>query len=263
MLYKCTDLDKSTIFQYIGKNYKNCLYAYADLCRYSLGENFINAWLEYSEEGKIRALIFNYHNGVHIYSSDLSFDIDEVVNLLKTIKPAMINAKIEIIHMLASYFEEYHQEFGYILHQENKEFKYSENVEPANPSDFHDMASMLCEDYGIGASYTLEEMEKQIKERYIDGYGRSYILRKDDVIAAQASTGAEVKEFAVIIYVIVANGFRRQGLASEVTGNLCQTLLNEGKDIYLVCYEEGAMLMYERLGFKPCTEWGKLFIERV
>lgn len=56
------------------------------------------------------------------------------------------------------------------------------------------MAKMLISDPDIGASYSLDEMIKQIEERIKDGYSRSYCMFDGEVLIAQASTGAEESE---------------------------------------------------------------------
>lgn len=259
MIYKCSDNDKEKIFSYIGENYKNCLYAYADLKQYSLKETFVNAWLYINHENTVKALIFNYHNGAHVFAKDLNFDVVEVSVLLKTLKLTMINARKEIIEILEPYFDTYKYDFGHIMEQNRTDLVRVDGIEVAEESDFHDMAEMLCSDYGIGAGYTIEEMESQLIERYTDKYGRNYILRKDGHIVAQASTGAEVSEFAMVVYVIVSEKYRRKGYATRVMESLCYDLRVEGKKTYLVCYEESARLMYEKLGFKVCSDWGKLY----
>jgi len=261
MLYKCNDSDKSRVFEYVGDDYKNCLYAFADLKEYSLNESFINLWLDLDENNSIRGFIFNYHTGVHLYSHDMRLDINEAVELIKKINPTMINANKNIIEALVPYFEEYKHQYGYILKQQKRQFEMSNRVEMATPSDFHEMAEMLSADYGIGASYTTEQLENQIRERYEDNYGRTLLLRIDGHIAAQVTTGAEVDEFAVIIYSIVGESFRRQGLFSEVRDSMCYLLTQENKDIFCVCYEQTAMKAHGKLGNLPCCEWGKIFKE--
>jgi len=262
MLHKCTDDDKSRIFQYVGDDYKNCLYAFADLKRYSLNEDFVNAWIDFGDDQSIRGFIFNYHTGVHVYSRDMSLNIEDAVTLIKSLHPAMINARKEIIEALVPYFEGYEHEYGYILKQEKRQFKMSSRVEPATPADFHEMAEMLSADYGIGAGYTTQQLEDQIRERYNDNFGRTLVLRVDGKIAAQSITGAEVDEFAVVSYSIVGIPYRRQGLFTEVTGSLCSALSQENKDVFCVCYETPAMKAWAKIGCHPCAEWGKIFKEQ-
>lgn len=262
MLYCCTDKDKARIFEYIGNDFKNCLYAYADLKKYSINEPFINVWLDLGEDDSIRGFIFSYHTGIHLFSKDLNFDFDAVVDKVKTLKPTMINGRIDILEKLLPFFPEYEHEFGHVFRHTWKNFNIKENIEPAKESDFHQMAELLCSDYGTGASYTVERLEQQLLERYKDGFGRYYILRKDNQIAALANTGAEVEDFAVITYVIVDEHFRRRGFASEITSYLCRELIEEGKEVYLVCYEDRAKTMYENIGFQICSDWGKIFVEQ-
>jgi len=262
MLHKCVDSERQQILEYVGDDYKNCLYAFADLKQYSLNESFINAWLDVDEETSIRGFVFNYHTGVHVYSRDMAIDIDEVAKLIKSINPTMINARKEIIEALVPYFEGYKHEYGYILKQQKRHFALSNRVELAKPTDFHEMAVMLASDYGIGASYTTEQLEGQIRERYEDNYGRTLLLRINGQIAAQVTTGAEVDEFAVVIYSIVGESFRRQGLFTEVTDSMCHILSQSKKDIFCVCYEPPALKAWNKVGCLPCAEWGKIFKER-
>ena len=261
MLVKCTEADKPQIFNYIGEDYKYCLYAYADLKQYGLNKDFINAWLYYDINNDIKALVYNYHKGIHIFSRDFKYDAKEIAKLLLKLHPAMISARKEIIQDLIPFMLEYKHEFGYIIQKTVPTLERSPRVELAKESDIHEMAVMLYNDKGIGASYTVQDLEDEIRQRMEDKYGRSYVLKIDGVIAAQDSTSAEIDKFAISSLTIVDPRFRRMGLGTEINGSKCYDIEHEGKEIYAYCYEEPALIAWHKSGYIDIGEWGKLYVE--
>ena len=55
----------------------------------------------------------------------------------------------------------------------NEKYKSIYSIRLATQEDYTRMAKMLISDPDIGASYSLDEMIKQIEERIKDGYSRS------------------------------------------------------------------------------------------
>ena len=78
-MIKCTKENAQEIFDYIGKDYGKCAYLYIDLKKYGFENENVNIW--YQKEGdQIKVLMFQYYNGMHVFSRDNIFDAQDAAN---------------------------------------------------------------------------------------------------------------------------------------------------------------------------------------
>lgn len=251
--------DINRIIDYIGEAYYKSLYLYMDLIKYGVDNSEVNSWILLHSE-KIEACVLKYHNGMHIFSKEASFQIEEIERLIKIENPAIICAESSIIKALSG-MEGYMTEYGHVakyMLSYSDELS-SKNIRQAKSSDCCEMAKMLISDPDIGASYTLEEMERQIRERINEGYSRSFCHKINGKIVAQASTGAEGGGIATIAYVMVALEARGQGYGKSVVLHLSNELAKEGMETYLIFYSDDAGKLYLNNGFEVVCDYGKLY----
>lgn len=259
MIIKCvTQNDVKIVIDYIGNDYQESLYLYLDAKKYGIKNQNVMCWLQ-QYEGKITAVILMYHTGMHIYSREKVFNAEEIVDLINVRKPSMICAEATIIKKLSQNLKEYKMELGYVARFfGNEENVYIDAIKHACPSDYKEMAKMLISDE-IGNSYSLDELEKQIAERIEDGYSRSYCMFVGEKMVAQASTGAEESGIATIAYVITEQTSRGKGYGGVIVKYLCNELVKEGLEVYLIYYSEKAGRLYLKNGFENVCEYGKLY----
>lgn len=259
MIIKCDSTWEKEIFEYIGNDYAKCLYIYMDIKKYGFTHKDINIWINADESKKIQAIIFTYHNGMHIYSHDLGADWNEITCLILQRNPSIICAVSPIIEQISPKLSfKYNIEYGVIKRLSQSCQSTSNRIKKATINDIDEMAEMLYKNSHDG--YSLEERKKQLNERLTDNYSRSYVIYENMKVVAQASTNAEIDTIAIIAGVKVDDNYRRKGLATELINHLCDELAEEGKAIYLVCYNEIANAMYDKMGFETCEQWGKLFL---
>lgn len=259
MINECKSInDIDCLLKYIDGNYKESIYLYLDANKYGISNSKVRSWIQ-KDNNQITSVILMYHNGMHIYSKEKLFDVSEVVELILFVNPTMICAEARIINLLSDYITGYEKKIGFVAQFTGKnncnEF---EGISMANPSDYKKMAEMLLNDE-IGNSYSLEELEAQIAERIQDGYSRSYCLYKDGDLVAQASTGAEGEGIATIAYVITNQHFRGHGYGKAIVTYLCNELVKEGFEVFLIYYSSEAGKLYLKNGFENVCEYGKLY----
>ena len=129
----------------------------------------------------------------------------------------------------------------------------------ADSNDIIEIAKLLYEDDDIGASYTMDDLVKQINERLSDNYVRSYVIKSDNHVVAHLGTGAEIHNICTISYVITSKDYRGRGLSSALFSFACKELSSEGKEIYSVYYPENSRRLHHKMGFIDYCEIGKLF----
>lgn len=266
MIVACkNESDSKAIEKYIEDRYFQALYLYLDLKKYGCLNSNVKSWMQWDDGGSVVATVLKYHTGMHIFSRNRDFDVDELIELILVEEPSMICAEADIIIALSEKLPQYKKEIGhvakYALPCSNPVILESCVIKKATEEDYFSMAEMLLTDDDIGASYTLEDMIKQISERINDGYSRSYCVYCDGKIVAQASTGAEESGIATVAYVIVDPKYRGKGYGSMIVEYMCCELLKDGFEVYLVYYSNSVGKMYSRIGFNDVCDYGKLYVK--
>lgn len=263
MIVECKGIsDEKKINQYIGNDYDKCLYLYLDFEKYKFSNPNVRIWIQ-EKNHKITAVILKYYSGMHIFSKHCDYDIQEIKDLIEKEKPTMICGEKNII--CDTYknlgLSKYLIETGWIRKlPEIKDFDRTD-VEFAKEEDFYEIAKLLYEDEDLGSSYKLEDLKKQMLSRNKEGYARDYVIRKNGKIVSHAGTGAENDKLAILSYVITEENHRGKGYAQKLCSAVCQDLIEAGKEVFLVNYSTESTRLYDKIGFKVCCEWGKIFLD--
>ena len=252
--------DINSIFNYIGDDYGKCLYIYIDLKKYGLGDENFNVWIQYNENKNICAIISEYYGGIQIYSKELDFIPNEIIEFIQNKDSNSIFAMKPILDTLHEFLPEYHQESGYV--GELIEVKYPPNPDAYSASidELPEIVKIIAEDENIGKPYGYESLYNQYYERKKENFGRNYILRdpKNNAIIGHAGTYAELPELAVLGGVITAVPYRRKGFSKKVLSTLCTQLKSENKRVFSYFYVPSGIKLHLSIGFEVIGEWSKL-----
>lgn len=261
MLIKCNNSDFVRIKDYISNDYASCLYLYMDLIQYGPDSDYTSTWIQ-EQEGKITSVILTYHTAMHIFARD-SFNTQEVFDLVDQLRPSQICAAKSTILALAQPLStiNYDSELGYVGKLESTNCPNSSIIQKATIDDVESISHLLYNDEGIGASYSLEDLKAQFRERLSQGFVRSYIIKDGDRIVAHLGTGAEVGNVSIITYVITDAEYRGHGYAKMLYQAASNDLQKENKEIFAVYYTDGAIKLHHSVGFNDCCECGKLFLK--
>lgn len=261
MIRKVNENDFKTIDELIGDNYFKCLYLYMDYKEYGIKDSNIKIWVQ--EDGKsIYTVILKYYSGMHLFSNKIGYKIEEIIALINKENPTMICGEKKVVQNIEKNLKNpnYKSEYGWVRKLEKlKSEKEGEGIK-ANEDDFYTIAKLIYEDEDLGRSYKLEELASQMYQRYIDGYTRNYVIKKDNKVVSHVATGAEYENIAMVAYVVTDKEYRNQGLASKLLTYICKQLLKENKEIFLINYSNESSNLYDKIGFNISCEWGKLFV---
>lgn len=266
MFKRVTQVEVQEVLSYFARDYKNCLYSYIDLKKYSLENPNLELHADRKADGTLSCVLTKYYGGVNVFSHENTLDVEATVQMLKELKPTMVNAPADTIAMLRVPLEEtdseseYEYEQGFVTELRAcpaGDMVFSE-VEVAGAGDVPEIARLICTDEGLGGTYEPEGFAKQLLERYEDDFGRYYCIRQNGRIVCHAGTYAEVDNLAVISGVITAEDCRGQNLAYKVVSKLGKDLLDEGKLPCLFYYTKSAARLYEKVGFESGSPWAKL-----
>ena len=261
MLLKCSKTETNRIKGYIGSDFPCCLYLYMDLIQYGSDSEFTKSWIQ-TDNGEVTCVLLAYHTAMHIFARG-EFNVGEIVELVKENKPSQICAAKSTIMALKEPLSDsgYEVELGYVGKMQEGDAINSGIVKLATINDVDDIAALLYKDEGIGASYTIDDLKEQFRERLSQGFVRSFIIRDGERIVAHLGTGAEADNVCVVTYVITDENYRGRGYAKEMYQVACHELHKDGKEIYAVYYVDSAIKLHHKVGFKDCCEYGKLFIK--
>lgn len=256
-LVKCTTKKQvDTVIDFVAPFRERCLYVYLDLIRYGVSNPAVESWIDSLKNPSTVAM--RYHNGLHVFALP-GVELTGLRKLVATMRPALVLGESSVIAQISgidSYVES--ANIGVVMKQQSANVVTRNECMRATMEDIDEVAKLILSEDSLASGYSKPELIEQMSERWTNGYGRSYIIRRDGAVVAHAGTGAESSGVATIVDVIVDAHHRRRGLAREVVSFLCNELVSEGLSPYLYCYEEGARRLYLSLGFKAVCEWSRL-----
>lgn len=264
MVRQIGDNQKDIILNYVGLNYPECLYLYMDIKQYSIDKREISVWY-HENGGNINIAYLKYHSAIHLFSKDNDYDKLEVIKQIEQIDPSFICGKASIIRDLKDDLKQlgYNYEIGNIgrlRHIRENDLTTAFSVTNANLDDVEDIAKLIYEDEGLGASYDFDDLIDQMKERLSSGFVRSWGIKDaNNKVVSHIGTGAEVDNICMTTYVVTSQEYRKQGMATAIYSYLGYQLQQEGKEVYTVYYLDSARKMHYKVGFEDYCEFGKLF----
>lgn len=262
MISQCNNSQQEEFINYIGEDYPKCLYLYLDAVKYGCSSETTRTWMQ-TKDGEITAVVLAYHTALHVFSRNNDLDVTEICELVKEVKPTMVNSMAETIRKIEPALAKlgFISEFGHIGEWMGDAGEVEDDeISVASERDIHEVAKLLYEDDDIGASYVFEDLLKQMQDRIYEGYVRSYVLHKNNEVAAHVGTGAEINDVCTLAYTITSPNYRGQGLAGRLYNYSCSRLKSEGKRIFSVYYPENARKFHHKMGFVDICDYGKLYL---
>ncbi len=202
---------------------------------------------EYKED-KLRAVLFRRNSGVLQFFAPDEFDVEGFVRLIYTLSyNSMIGPKSYCDNFLRKGIFNSVKNGAYIAkldrgHRFEPE-KIQYNIRSIEISDLDEIVKLYKDTF---KSFSPKEV---MEEKLSSCRGRGICIEKNGEIISVAQTDFEKIDSAVIVGVATKNQYRCRGLATACLKELCNTLLQEGKDIYLQYDNLDAGKIYKRLGF--------------
>lgn len=254
--------DIPEILAYFEKNLKNCLYSYIDLKKFGIENPNLTVYVDKSNE--IHCTALKYYEGLQLFDAEGKMDTEGTAELIKELNSHIVSSTVDVIEKLYPLLEDaYEMEQGYVTEMLSMpECEISEDVRPAEISEYDEIARLICSDEGVGGHYVPEELKEQLLTRLEEGMGRNYVLKRDGDIIHHAATYAELDNLAVISGVITREDWRGKGVGTLAVRKLCHDLLKEGKKPCLFYYTKQAEMFYKKIGFEEGTGWAKLVLRK-
>ena len=254
--------DIPEILAYFEKNLKNCLYSYIDLKKFGIENPNLTVYVDKSNE--IHCTALKYYEGLQLFDAEGKMDTEGTAELIKELNSHIVSSTVDVIEKLYPLLSDFYEmEQGYVTEMLSMpECEISEDVRPAEISEYDEIARLICSDEGVGGHYVPEELKEQLLTRLEEGMGRNYVLKRDGDIIHHAATYAELDNLAVISGVITREDWRGKGVGTLAVRKLCHDLLKEGKKPCLFYYTKQAAMFYKKIGFEEGTGWAKLVLRK-
>lgn len=262
-MYKIAEnQDVEKLLRYLEQDLKNCLYSYIDLKKYGIENPNLTVYFDESEE--IRCSAMKYYEGLQLFDASGKIDAEATTELIRGLNSHIVSSTVDVIEKLYPLLKDsYEMELGYVTEMLSMpECEISEEVRPADISEYDEIAELICSDAGVGGHYEPQELKEQLLTRLEEGMGRNYVLKRDGEIIHHAATYAELDNLAVISGVITREDWRGKGVGTLAVRKLCDDLLKEGKKPCLFYYTKQAEGFYRKIGFEEGTGWAKLVLRK-
>ena len=262
MIVECKQCREQQILDYIGDQYKRCLYLFMDLKKYGIGSQVIQVYVIEKKE-VIQAILLKYYTCLHVFSRKIDFDINEFNEFYSHGTFTMIYCDKRTAEYIWNGLPESKKSntsitFGWVAEIRAIDKEPRRIANRAGRDDFSQIVSLIYEDEDIGRSYDIDDLAKQLLERAAEGYTRNYVLKDENLVIAHACTNAEISGIAVVAELVVHKDYRRRGYASEIWRHICSDLLDEGNEVYSFYYSEESRTLHKKTGFNEICEWAKI-----
>lgn len=247
------------VLAYMEDDLPNCLYLYGDIVLYGVDDPNVTVWFS-EKDGKINAVVMKYFSGSHVYSKELDYDLEEVVEKLREIVPDRISSQREIIEALSPIFQaEYDVKYGEIFkHSSYRKMKSPVPIELAGPEDAESIAELLMTSEIFSASYEKEKLADELRNRMETGVGRSYVMREDGQIVAHDSFNLETDKYVIGSLALVHKDYRKKMYGIFLESYIVNQIRSEGKDNYSMIDNPQRIQGFARTGATPVAHYGQL-----
>lgn len=265
MYVKAKEQDVEKLLRYFKQDLKNCLYSYIDLKKFGIGNPNLTVYFDEEDQAEgIRCSALKYYEGLQLFDGAGKMDAEATAELIRVLHCHIVSSTVDVIEKLYPLLKDFYEmEQGYVTELLSMaDCEISQEVRPAEPSEYDEIAELICSDEGVGGHYEPEEIKEQLLARLSEGFGRNYILKRDGRVIHHAATYAELDNLAVISGVITGKDFRGKGVGTLAVRKLCHDLLKEGKKPCLFYYTKQAEGFYRKIGFEKGTGWAKLVLRK-
>lgn len=252
--------DLHEILSLLRMQVKDCLYMYIDISKYGVKTDYLDVWIDCTDNNAIQTILMRYHTGFSIFTLADDWLNSEILELINTIKPKSITStKKNIEQLMLNYNDTYNCEFGYVF-KFHKYYPLDMDVciEHASINDATEIAELVCKDESIGAYYNIADLKNQYIDRMKSKMGRNLIVRENGKIIGHIASYAEYDGLATTSGLIVDEIHRNGFLGSYLEKKLVEELMAEGFEVYTFVTKRLRYKLLLSMGNECVGEYGKM-----
>lgn len=257
--------DKDELLAFLRLDLGNCLYLYLDIDKYGIGSSVIDVMVQRREDRSLLAIVMRYADSYQIYAPEDSVAEVEYSDLIKLINETKVNrvsAPRSIIQkLLVGLKDLYTDSYGVVMElKKYKPMTISDIViEEAEREDIPEIVKLINSDDDLGQSYEYCDMLRQFEDRYDQGMGKSFVIRKNGDIVAHLGFSAITTEFVIAAYTVVKPSYRDFPYGVFLDSYLINSILPSlEKRGFAFMQEPRRIKLFELMGNPIVGEYGKL-----
>lgn len=260
MLRKLIESDREEVLSFLNEEPEINLFIIGDIKNYGFDNSIQDIWASFKNNEMV-AVLLRYRNNFIPYFKTYSFDISKFIEIINSFEgEKAISGRKKITDLFKEKLNISREKNTYFcsLKKLSAEIDYTNNynVKQAQEKHCKEVATLLN-----SIPEFAKTNELYLKEKIRSNSGRIFIIENNQgKIIATASSSAENERSAMISAVATSKEYRQKGLASECVMKLCNTLLEEGKNLCLFYNNPMAGNIYKRIGFKDIDLWTMLFL---
>lgn len=262
MLNKATEADLPEMMQFTEELLSEGLFVYLNLRNYGLEHPDVEFWLVRDDESSaLLGIIMRYFWGVTTISRNDAVVIEPLMGLVNDIKPHVIQGRLQLIEMVQENLQDaYELESGWVFDlSDYRLFEIDEDVSRATRDELDEAAEfMFAEDVTRSHYPNPEALAQQFKERYDNGSGCNFIIRKDGKIIAHIGSYAKGFGIGTTSGLYVDEAYRDVPYGTFLESHLVAALKEEGLVPYTFSYTRKRKRLLDAVGAKVCCEHGIL-----
>lgn len=230
----------------------------AQIERYGFDRDFQDVWL-HEENNQLKSIIMRHFNQMYLHDVSECEAYDELASFSFFLGVDIIWGKLYLMTQLEPCTGFILEPSHHMILMSTENLESSADAEAARMEDSDELAEMIFGNEDFRRFYTsLDEIRLGIRKRLEMGQCRYRVIRRDGLIAAQAYTTLETRNYATIGGVLTREAYRGQGLGGSVVSALSNDLLSIGKKPSLFYRFDEAGRVYKRLGFQESSDYGML-----
>ena len=234
------------------------VYPYANYVHYGLNSPLFKVFV--TSNGVV---VTQYDDTLQICGKEISErDVEEVIAFAKANSIRTITGSSSSIHLLSSKTSLKNKvTYGKIIEICIKNHSSAAKIALASTKkDYEEIAKFVVDiNSASGSYYELNQYFNQIYNRYLEHYSRNWFIKEKESIIGHIATYAEAPSYAVLGGLVVEPNHRQHGIGKDLFCTVTSSLINEGKRVYLFCFNEMLLPFYRRYALSE-DDVGKLIL---
>ena len=262
MLSEAVEADLDEMMQLTEELLPEGLFVYLNLRNFGLGHSNVQFWLVRADKTEaLLGIVMRYFWGVTVISRDDSAVLEPLVDLVNRIEPRVVQGRLALIELVNDKLRGvFDLERGWVFNLSGyRFFETSEDISRATREELPEVAEFLFGEEVTRSHYPdPESLAFQFKERFDDGSGCNYILRKDGKIIAHIGSYAKGHGIGTTSGLYVNENYRDAPSGTFLESHLVAALKSEGRVPYTFSYTRKRKKLLDAVGAEVCCEHGIL-----
>lgn len=237
------------------------IFIIGDILKFGLTSQFHDTWCEFDGENKCNAVLLRFYNYYILYAHD-EFNAKGFAGIINSDQNALsLSGKTSVIKRIEAFIHNYK-----IFESSYAKLESLNSATALSPSKVENAYDKDVEEINLFRN-SIPEFSKTpflpepFRKVIGSNAGKCYLIRKNDQIVSMAASRIETNDTAVIGSICTLAEYRNLGLATTCTYELCNTLLNEGKEVCLFYSTDNAGAIYKKLGFEDIGFWTMMILK--